>query len=41
MWRVDEKIDEGVIQWFRHVERIENKSLGRPQKRLIDTANNV
>ena len=47
---VDEKIDEGVLQWFCRVERMEkdriaslcrkctgSRSVGRPQKRWIDT----
>ena len=46
---VDKRIDEGVLQWFGYMERMENdriaKSLcsrvcwleGRPQKILIDT----
>ena len=44
---LDEKIDEGVLLWFGHVERMErvgsprewagNRSVGRPRKRWIDT----
>ena len=44
---VNEKIDEGVLQWFGHVERIAKRiyvgecagihSVGRPWKRWIDT----
>ena len=49
---MDERIDEGVLRWFGHVERMErdrinkrayvghcagSRSVGRPQKRLIDT----
>ena len=46
---VDEKIDEGVLRWFGHVERMENvkrvyvgecagsRSVGMARKRWIDT----
>ena len=44
---MDKKIDEGVLQWFSHVERIENNRIpkrfyvgefaGRVRKRGIDT----
>ena len=49
---LDERIDEGVLKWFGHVERMKNeriakrvyvgecagsRSVGRPQKRRIDT----
>ena len=39
---LDERIDEGVLQWFSHVERMErvrtsSSSVGRPWKRWIDT----
>ena len=27
--RVDEKIDEGVLQWFGHVERMENDRIAK------------
>ena len=44
---VDEKIDEGVLRWFGHMERMENdsiakrecagsRSVGRMRKRWID-----
>ena len=43
---LDEKIDEGVLRWFRNVGRMENDKIakrvyggeyaGRPQKRWID-----
>ena len=26
---VDKKIDEGVLQWFSHVERMENDSIAK------------
>ena len=43
---VDERIDEGVLRWFGHVERIErvyvgecadSHSVSRPRKKWIDT----
>ena len=46
---LDERIEEGVLQWFSHVERDKitkrvyvggcdgSHSVGRPQKRWIDT----
>ena len=40
---VDEKIDEGVLRWFGHVERVYvgecagSRSVGMPRKRWIDT----
>ena len=49
MKEVDKRIDEGVLQWFGQVERMENDriayvgvcagshSVGGPQKRWIDT----
>ena len=26
---IDEKIDEGVLQWFSHVERMENDRISK------------
>ena len=45
---LNERIEEGVLQWFGHVERMENDriakrkcagcgSVGRPRERWIDT----
>ena len=39
---LEEKIDEGVLRWFGHVEKMErdrigSSSVGRPRKRWIDT----
>ena len=43
---LDEKIDEDVLRWFGHVDRVERvyvgecagtRSVGRPRKRSIDT----
>ena len=43
----DERIDEGIFQWFNHVERVENDGLarrfyvgecaGKPWKRWVNT----
>ena len=41
---LDERIDECMLWWFTHVERMEkegefagSRSVGRPRKRLLDT----
>ena len=39
-WSVDERIDEGVLRRFGHVETNTSDRSVRPRKRLIDIANN-
>ena len=34
---LNERIDEGVLRWYSHVERDGSRSVGRPRKRWIDT----